>query len=596
MRQGNDVGTQYRSAIYFHDDEQRDEAEARESTRRSSTARATARSRLRSRRRRTFYYAEDYHQQYLAKNPGGYCGLGGTGVSARSASPACNSLHVTTKLAARLTPRALGNNRATTDTSHVVRSLGRDHARRLRAVRRSRAVHQRVRVPRAAPHGRAPELHPARLVAHGHVQARTSCSTRSYGRSAACCRWSRYAWIGRVVCWAALAALLVALMRRLQIGLLAGTLAVLAWMPWELRIVGGDWMFGTFEAKPLAYIAMLGALAAALNRHVWLRDAARRRRGEPSPRCGRERRPRHRDHAARRLDHSPGSVAHPSIAIIAAIPGVVGVVHDMHGSTANRDVYRFIARDVYPFHMDPWYWGKLTFFVLIAMAAVNAWYAYNGSGSHGLKLLAHFELVCAIPTLLGVVAWETGRYEYLRFFPFRVFPVVVSVGFALTAAHALPRWWRARHENMRLTAASVVTGAIVLTVLVARVAQDPVREAAFLARRTLRGFTGYTDSSTQLTDSYHWIRDHTPADSVVISPPAQDPHYDTDRPQITQHSASTRWDTVAEWKRRVLAQLGPSDTAARAALDRGVSFDDEYHALTPRTCMRSCRPTVRAIS
>jgi hypothetical protein len=179
-----------------------------------------------------------------------------------------------------------------------------------------------------------------------------------------------------------------------------------------------------------------------------------------------------------------------------------------------------------------------------------------------------------------VVAWETGRYEYLRFFPFRVFPVVVSVGFALTTAHALPRWWRARHENMRVTAMSVVTGAIVVTVLLSAAAQDPVREAGFLARRTLRDFTGYTDSSTQLTDAYHWIRGHTPSDSVVISPPAQDPHYDTDRPQIATFGVP-RWDAVAEWKKRILAQLGPSDAAARAALDRGVSFDDEYRALTP---------------
>jgi peptide-methionine (S)-S-oxide reductase len=82
MRQGNDVGTQYRSAIYFGSDAEREAAE---------------RSRLVFAERlgaagygditteiaplSDFYYAEDYHQQYLAKNPNGYCGLGGTGVS-----------------------------------------------------------------------------------------------------------------------------------------------------------------------------------------------------------------------------------------------------------------------------------------------------------------------------------------------------------------------------------------------------------------------------------------------------------------------------------------------------------------------------------
>jgi peptide-methionine (S)-S-oxide reductase len=88
MRQGNDIGTQYRSAIYTSND-----AQAR-----------TARNSLRTYQGElekagfgsitteiaplaTFYYAEDYHQQYLAKNPGGYCGIGGTGVSCPTGLP-----------------------------------------------------------------------------------------------------------------------------------------------------------------------------------------------------------------------------------------------------------------------------------------------------------------------------------------------------------------------------------------------------------------------------------------------------------------------------------------------------------------------------
>jgi len=82
MRQGNDIGTQYRSGIYCYDEDQRRRAEA------SRAAYAAALARAGHGAVTTeivdapeFYYAEDYHQQYLAKNPGGYCGLGGTGVS-----------------------------------------------------------------------------------------------------------------------------------------------------------------------------------------------------------------------------------------------------------------------------------------------------------------------------------------------------------------------------------------------------------------------------------------------------------------------------------------------------------------------------------
>jgi peptide-methionine (S)-S-oxide reductase len=82
MRQGNDVGTQYRSAIYYYDDAQRAAAEASRDAFQQELQRAGfGPITTEIVPAPEFYYAEDYHQQYLAKNPGGYCGHGGTGVS-----------------------------------------------------------------------------------------------------------------------------------------------------------------------------------------------------------------------------------------------------------------------------------------------------------------------------------------------------------------------------------------------------------------------------------------------------------------------------------------------------------------------------------
>ena len=82
MRQGNDAGTQYRSGIYYFNAAQKDAADAS----RDAFQKELARARYGAITTEilpapAFYYAEDYHQQYLAKNPDGYCGLGGTGVS-----------------------------------------------------------------------------------------------------------------------------------------------------------------------------------------------------------------------------------------------------------------------------------------------------------------------------------------------------------------------------------------------------------------------------------------------------------------------------------------------------------------------------------
>jgi len=82
MRQGNDAGTQYRSAIYTYGEEQAKAALAsrdmfQQSLQKAGFGKITTEIRAAP----EFYYAEDYHQQYLGKNPSGYCGLGGTGIS-----------------------------------------------------------------------------------------------------------------------------------------------------------------------------------------------------------------------------------------------------------------------------------------------------------------------------------------------------------------------------------------------------------------------------------------------------------------------------------------------------------------------------------
>jgi peptide-methionine (S)-S-oxide reductase len=82
MRQGNDVGTQYRSAIYTYSDAQRQAAEAsREAYQAALSASGHGEITTEIAAAPPFFYAEDYHQQYLAKVPNGYCGIGGTGVA-----------------------------------------------------------------------------------------------------------------------------------------------------------------------------------------------------------------------------------------------------------------------------------------------------------------------------------------------------------------------------------------------------------------------------------------------------------------------------------------------------------------------------------
>jgi len=82
MRQGNDIGTQYRSGIYTFDEEQQRQAlQSRDRYQSALSAAGFGAITTEIIPATVFYYAEDYHQQYLAKNPGGYCGLGGTAIA-----------------------------------------------------------------------------------------------------------------------------------------------------------------------------------------------------------------------------------------------------------------------------------------------------------------------------------------------------------------------------------------------------------------------------------------------------------------------------------------------------------------------------------
>ncbi|MFM9119521.1 MAG: peptide-methionine (S)-S-oxide reductase MsrA, partial [Acidimicrobiaceae bacterium] len=82
MRQGNDIGTQYRSAIYFtNEDQQRAAIATRDIFQQRLSEAGFGKITTEIKKSSKFYYAEEYHQQYLAKNPSGYCGIGGTGVT-----------------------------------------------------------------------------------------------------------------------------------------------------------------------------------------------------------------------------------------------------------------------------------------------------------------------------------------------------------------------------------------------------------------------------------------------------------------------------------------------------------------------------------
>ena len=379
------------------------------------------------------------------------------------------------------------------------------------------------------------------------------------------------AWIGRGAVWIALAGLLITLGRRLGISSLGSALAVCAWMPWQLHLSGADWMFGTFESKPIAYCCIVGALVCTIDQRA---SAAMLLAG-----------------LALSVHPGVGAMAAPGLVLAlgvamrerlawralavrllwfpaGAVIGIYGILRDFHGSSGSRALWHWMALDIYPFHLNPWHFGVLGVVVMFVMLA---FIVTTARADEKLRVLATFLLGAAGPYALGILAFQLGWYEWLRFFPFRVFPVLVTIAFALVVA---------RQVEQLLRSGSVRVGrklwVPLLVVAYAFVGDNGIRNAAFSLRRVVRE---YQQPRSDLQLAYDWIRTSTPRDAVIIAPPGIDPHYDTQRSQIATFGVP-RWDAVVEWQQRILAQLASSNEVALTALQHRTTVDALYRSLT----------------
>jgi hypothetical protein len=363
-------------------------------------------------------------------------------------------------------------------------------------------------------------------------------------------------WVGRVACWALLAALLLAIGRRLGLRAAPAAAALVLLMASQLRVVGQDWIFGTFEAKPVAYLFLFAALLLALRSSVVPALVAAGIALTLHPGVG--------------VWASPALVAamavQPStrratlrwcwLAAVCALPGVL-LVRDVGEASNSRDLWEFVTDAIHPFHLDPTYFGVANLVLLGVMLAANVGYAWHRSlhrdpDSPALRFVTYFQLFAALPTLGGVVAFAVGRYELLKYYPFRVFPMLVALFFWFTLAHAWGRrheLWGDRHD--RRTAS--VLGLLAVTILGVGIIWNPARLYAFSARENLKAWTADDDD---LDRALRWVRDNTPADAVLVVPPgADDTFYLSERAQVANVKA-VRFEDIEEWRERVEAQFG----------------------------------------
>ena len=351
-------------------------------------------------------------------------------------------------------------------------------------------------------------------------------------------------WVGRAIVWTLGLVALLRLGRRCALPLAGVTAAVVLWLFYGQAIVAGEWVFGTFEAKCLAWAALFFALEGFLaGRHrlpslllglavsvhavvgFWGALAA--------------------GLALVLVGWPPARLATcASFVLMGAAPGIAFFLPAMlSGVSSAGENWRFITLVVIPFHFDPMYFTARSIVSLYLVFAFNVLHLSRHRTDPTWRLLTAFEAVLAAAFTAGVVARLAEVYAPLQLMPFRLFPVVTLLFFFF-------RIVRLHHDG---SLGRLGTGATALGLLALLSLGDPLARGADLARERYYELRPGRDD---LARAFDWLAVHAPRDAVAILPPwRKDSFYRSQRAQVASWYL-VRFDRLGEWRERIEAMLG----------------------------------------
>jgi hypothetical protein len=352
--------------------------------------------------------------------------------------------------------------------------------------------------------------------------------------------------IGRILTAALVQSGLLRLGMRMGVPYRLTTLVILLWLACGQSLFGGEWMLRTFEGKAVAYGVLLwsvdylcagrwaiaGALAGlaftfnpavALIAATGLLAAAITIGGS-------------------RRDWT----ALVSLGLIFCLPGLLGASAAALGGAATADDWAlfFIA---YKPNLDPTSAGVSRLLLAATMAGFCALQLKDESLPRPVRAWVAFTLGLAIPALAGLAAWATHSYEWLRFFPFRVFPLFLPLVFLLLVARRdFLRW-----DGMRGRAA------LMLVVFSLIALPDPVANVVRQLREDLQERARHGEYEQALT----WVRGNTPDSALLAVPPDRFDAHTLSRRAVVALWSAPRYDQIHEWRERIESLSGPIRSA-----------------------------------
>ena len=407
----------------------------------------------------------------------------------------------------------------------------------------------------------------------------------AFGPLAAALPLAAFGWIGRLVSWSILSALLIRLGGRVGLRPVPAAAGIGLWLIGNQSLIGSDWMFGTFEAKTVAYCILVGALLAATRARVALAMALLGLTLSLHPGIG--------VWAAAAgsitllLDPRTRSAAFrwSWLGVLFAAPGLIGLLATLH--TSSNELQRFVVLHAIPHHADPFFGGArlataqvaVRALTLVGMLIANVVWYRRSTRSQPARFLIVFQLILFVPVVGAFMARAFDVWSLLLLQPLRLGPVIIPLLFFWQLVRRVlhlhhneggkPSKWR--RPSVRLAAFGFVLALVVTS---------PVIAAPRMASRSLHAWLDNDDEAT----AFAWIRDHTPTSTRCVVPiDRQDAFAIAERPIVGNWQA-IRYDALGAWKRRVDALAGGTAIMEHppAAPDELTALRAAYNQLTER--------------
>lgn len=386
---------------------------------------------------------------------------------------------------------------------------------------------------------------------------------------------SAFGWLGRLVFWPVLAFLLVRIGARLGLSPWSAGAAVSLWLLFNQSALGGEWIIGTFEAKTVAYVFLLGAFLAATSRRVPLALALLGLTVSFHPAVGLWG-AWGTGLALLALPETRGSTLRWCwLGALFGLPGIVGALGALGGGPGA--LQRFVVLEAIPYHIDPFFggrtlpWGQVALHLvtLAAMLAFNLWAARRRGPDLAQRFFVAFQLAAVVPFAFAFLARGLHLWGFLQLMPLRSFPLVVPLVFFVQAVATIRQRRSARPEThlgprrarrARQLRRRAVVAATVVVVAVALLPTAPLLAGPRMIRRNVAAWTAPDPTA----DAFRWVRDHTPRGITCIFPiTRQDSFSRAERPQVASWQA-IRYDRLATWHERASRLVGgPSYFAGR---------------------------------